>query len=254
VDASCGAIDRRRFLVATASSMLPALAGAASTAADANDLDAFGKFEVARGRPGIVIGVPHGTPDVGTLELGRVVGERLRAGAVFVTGFWDPKTRQRVNVNRPTEELIGPDSQVLREWRSARAVAANQRYDAVVKEAAQGPLRAFYEMHSNHKPQFADSIEVSTLGILPGDARALKAAFERARERLDPDVPRLAIHVSPLDKVTFPNYRHASSVSAFSARGCAIEHPGRVLARHEWRLAYARCWAEAIEAAPWDVR
>jgi len=29
---------------------------------------------------------------------------------VFVTGFWDAKTRQRINVNRPTEWLIGPES------------------------------------------------------------------------------------------------------------------------------------------------
>ena len=54
-------------------------------------------------------------------------------------------------------------------------------------------------------------------------------AFEKARERLGADVPRLQIRVSPLDKVTYPNYRHASSISAFSERGCAIEHPGRVI-------------------------
>ena len=247
-------MDRRRFLAATASSVLAAVAAAASTPSEETDLDELGKFEVARGRAGIVIGVPHGTADTGTLDLGRALSQRLRAGAVFVTGFWDPKTRQRVNVNRPTEQLIGPDSQVLREWQSARAVAANRRYGALVKEAAQGPLKAFYEMHSNHKPQFAESIEVSTLGVSQGDARALKAALERAQERLEAGVPRLAVHVSPVDKVTYPNYRNASSISAFSGRGCAAEHPGHVLANHEWRLAYAACWAEAIEAAPWDLR
>jgi hypothetical protein len=248
-------IGRRSVLLGTLSAVVGTGASAAGPPlSDAAELDALGKFEVVRGRPGTVIGVPHGTADGGTLELGRVLSQRLGAGVVIVTGFWDPKTRQRVNVNRPSEELVGKGSEVLREWQSPRATAANQRYDASVREAAQGRLKAFYEIHSNHKPQLEDSIQVSTLGVSYGDAKALKAAFEKARERLGTDVPRLAIRVSPLDKVPYPNYRHASSISAFSERGCAIEHPGRVIGNREWRLAYAACWAEAIESAPWDTR
>lgn len=68
------------------------------------------------------------------------------------------------------------------------------------------------------------------LGLSRGDAARLKTAFEAARDRLAPDVPRLAIHVSPLDKVTYPNYGAASSISKLSERGCAIEGPGHVLA------------------------
>lgn len=215
------------------------------------EIDLLGKFELVPGRAGIVIGVPHGTGDTGTLEIGRTLCARLNAGGVFVTGFWDGKTRQRINVNRPTEQVIGVESQVLREWPSERAVAANARYEALVRQAALGPLRAFYEMHSNHRPQYAGSIEVSTLGVSRGDAAQFKAAFEAARDRLAREVPRLAIHVSPVDRVVYPNYERASSISKIGASGCAIEHPGQVVAHRAWRLAYADCLAEAIAAAPW---
>jgi hypothetical protein len=247
-------VDRRSLLAGTVSAVVAHRAPAAAPPSDPAELDPLGKFEVVRGRSGIVIGVPHGSADAGTLELGRALSQRLRAGAVFVTGFWDPKTRERINVNRPSEQLTGEQSQLLREWQSARATAANQRYDALVKDAAQGRLMAFYEIHSNHKTQLAESVQVSTAGVSYGEAKALKAAFEKARERLAADVPRLAIHVSPVDKVTFPNYRNTTSVSAFSERGCAIEHPAHVLETREWRLAYAACWAAAIESAPWDGR
>lgn len=243
-------VDRRRFLVGSFCTVLAARTSAASLQEMA-DIDQLGKLELVRGRPGVVVGVPHATPDTGTMEVGRTLLEHLGAGGVFVTGFWDTKTRQRINVNRPTEQIIGKDSEVLRQWPSDRAVAANVHYEALVKEAAQGRLKVFYEIHSNHRPRLADSIEVSTLGLLRGDAERLKAAFEAARERLAPDVPRLAIHVSPLDKVTFPNYGAASSISKLSERGCAIESPGRVLEKRPWRLAYAACLAEAIKAAQW---
>jgi len=245
-------LDRRRLLVGSFCAALAARVRAASTLHETDDIDQLGKFELVLGRPGVVVGVPHATPDIGTMDVGRVLRERLGSGGVFVTGFWDTKTRQRVNVNRPTEQIIGQESQVVRQWPSDRAVAANARYTALVKEAAQGQLKVFYEVHSNHRPHLADSIEVSTLGFLRGDAERLKAAFETARERLAPDVPRLAIHVSPLDKVTYPNYVAASSISKVSERGCAIESPGRVLANRAWRLAYAACLADAIQAAPWS--
>jgi hypothetical protein len=244
-------VDRRRLLVGSFGAVLASRASAGSPLQETADIDQLGKFELLLGQPGIVVGVPHGTPDIGTLELGRTLRERLGAGGVVVTGFWDAKTRQRINVNRPTEQLIGQDSQVLREWQSDRAVAANARYDTLVKEAAQGRLKVFYEIHSNHRPLLAGSIEVSTLGLSRGDAKRLKAAFEAARERLAPDVPRLAIHVSPLDKVMYPNYGAASSISKLSERGCAIESPGHVLGNRAWRLAYGACLADSIKEAQW---
>jgi hypothetical protein len=243
-------VDRRLFLVGCASTTFAVRARAAALR-ETSDIDQLGEFELVRGRPGVVIGVPHGTSDVGTLEAGRILRERLGAGGVFVTGFWDTEARRRVNVNRPTEAVIGQDSEVLRQWPSDRATAANARYIAMVKEAAQGRLRLFYEVHSNNRERLAESIEVSTLGITRGEAARLKEAFEAGADRLAHDVPRLAIHVSPLDKVTYPNYGAATSISKLSDRGCAIENPGRVFANRRWRVAYAECLAGAIQAAQW---
>ena len=243
--------DRRRFLAGSLAALLAPRATAATPPPDTADIDQLGKFERVLGRPGLVIGVPHGTADVGTLDAGRVLCERLGAGGVFVTGFWDPKTRQRINVNRDSEEIIGQDSEVLKQWRSDRSIAANDRYTALVKEASQGPLKAFFEIHSNHKTRYVDSVEVSTRGVWRGEAEKLKEAFEAVRDRLAPGLPRLSIHVSPVDKVTFPNYGAASSISKLSAKGCAIENPGRVFGNRAWRLAYAACLADAIKAAQW---
>jgi hypothetical protein len=245
------AVQRRSLLVASigCASAMRSIAAPART--DAADLDRLGRFEIVSGRPGLVIGVPHGTPDAGTLDAGRLLCKNLGAGGVFATGFWDAATRQRINVNRPTEQTIGEQSQVLRQWRSDRAAALNLRYEECVKKASQGTLRAFYELHSNHRPQYAGSIEVSTLGVSRGEASRFKAAFEAARERLPKDVPRLAVHVSPIDRVTYPNYPATSSVSRFAQKGCAIEHPGHVYANRAWRQAYVTCLAQAIEQAPW---
>ena len=246
--------NRRTFLVTTlaVAAASSRRAAAATMADDTEDLEQLGKFERVLGRPGIVIGVPHGTPDTGTFDSGRLVCDRLGLSGVFVTGFWDSKTRHRVNVNRDSEEIIGPASQVVREWKSARAVAANARYNAVVKEAAQGSLKVFYELHSNHRPDLETTVAVSTQGVWNSEAKRLRDAFAAAVDRLDSQIPRLTMRISPLDKVTYPLYARASTVSRFSAKGCAIESPGRVLERGPWRTAYAQCLAEAIRAAAWS--
>jgi hypothetical protein len=236
--------------------LLAALSAACSAravaASPAPDLDQLGRFELVAGDPGIVIGIPHGTADAGTLEAGRIVCARLGAAGVLVTGFWEVATRRRINDNRPTEELIAPDSSVLRLWRSDRAIAANARYVELVKQAASGHVRTFFELHSNHRASLAGSIEASTLGVERRDAARFKTAFEAARDRLEGDAPRLAIHVSPIDRVPYPNYRNATSIASLADRGCAIEHPGRVFENRAWRQRYAECLAEAIRAAPWS--
>jgi hypothetical protein len=244
-------VFRRSMLVASLG-CLPAMRSPAVQAADGSlELDRLGSFEVVLGRPGTVIGVPHGTPDAGTLDVGRLLSEKLGVGGVFATGFWDPKTRERININRPTEQLIDPNSEVLRQWRSDHAVALNLRYEEGVREAAQQPLKAFYQIRSNHMPQHAGSIEVSTLGVTRGEAARFKAAFEAARDRLLPDVPRVAVHVSPIDRVTYLNYHAASSISALSRKGCATDQPGHLYSNQAWRHAYAECLAEAIGTARW---
>ncbi|HET7524583.1 MAG TPA: hypothetical protein VFK10_01455 [Burkholderiaceae bacterium] len=241
-------ISRRSLLLTLGASA----SGCSLPTQEVVDIDTLGTFERVPGRPGIVIGVPHGTADVGTADIGRFLCQRLGASGVFVIGFWDGKTRQRINVNRPTEQIIGPQSQVVREWSSDRAAAANARYVAAVKEAAGGSLLAFYEIHSNRHAEYVGSIEVSTLGVDTAEAARFKDAFTSAIERLPSEAPKLAVHVSPIDRVGYPNYGYASSIAKFSNKGCVLEHPAAATNR-AWRLAYARCLAEAIEAARWDA-
>jgi len=241
---------RRRLLLGSFGAVL---SSRVVSVQEATDIDTLGRFELVPGRPGVVVGVPHGSADAGSTDIGRVLCQRLGAAGVFVSGFWDGKTRQRINVNRPTEQLIGPDSQVLRQWNSDRAAAANARYVALVKEAARGPLQVFYEIHSNHRAQYAGSIEVSTQGVSRSEAVRFKDAFSSAIGRLDGDAPRLTVHVAPIDHVTYPNYGNATSIAKLSKKGCAIEHPASALTNRAWRLAYAGCLAAAIEAAHWDT-
>jgi hypothetical protein len=244
------AIARRHFVLGSLAAAFLHGCAAELTPAELAAVDRLGAFAVIPGRPGVVVGVPHGTPDVGTLEVGRIVRERLGVGGVFVTGFWNAQTRERINVNRPTEQIIGQHSEVLRQWASPRAAHVNTRYHMSVEQAAQGPLRCFYEIHSNHNPRFASSVEVSTLGVSRDEALRLKKAFVASVEKLDPEIPHLAMHVSPLDQVTY-SYDHASSLARISSRGCVIESPGRVFERSSWRRAYAGLLAEAIIAAGW---
>jgi hypothetical protein len=244
-------IDRRSLLLGSLAAAVTGCAVATLTPQEVAETERLGSFEHVRGRPGVVIGVPHGTPDVGTLDAGHVIRERLGVSGVFVTGFWDAKTRHRINVNRDTEEIIGEHSEVLKQWRSPRAAHINARYHALVKEAAQGPLRAFYEIHSNHRARYTDSVEVSTLGVSRAEAARLKEAFLASLERIERGVPRLAIHVAPVDQVGF-NYGHSSTISEFSDKGCVIENPGRIFGHRPWRLAYAACLADAIARAGWS--
>ena len=129
-----------------------------------------------------------------------------------------------------------------------------------VKEAAQGPLKAFYEIHSNHRPDKAKSVEVSTQGLWRGEAQKFKDALAAARDRLDAQIPRLEIHVSPVDNVGFPNYVHASSIARISAKGCAIEWPGHVFGlgprQHHEGTAHAerRCGGRATGDPPQQSR
>jgi hypothetical protein len=226
--------------------------GCALPTHESPEIDTLGRFERVPGRSGIVVGVPHGTADTGTWDIGRFLCQRLGVSGVFVSGFWDGKARQRINVNRPTEQIIGLQSEVVREWPSDRAAAANARYVAAVKEASAGPLLAFYELHSNRHPEYVRSIEVSTLGVDRSEAARFKDAFTSAIERLPSEAPKLAVHVSPIDRVSYPKYGYASTIAKFSKRGCVIEHPGAATDR-AWRIAYAGCLADAIEAARWDA-
>ena len=56
-------LDRRRLLAGSFSTVVAARVRAASTLPETDDIDQLGTFELVLGRPGVVVGVPHATPD-----------------------------------------------------------------------------------------------------------------------------------------------------------------------------------------------
>jgi hypothetical protein len=166
---------------------------------------------------------------------------------VFVTGFWESQTRRRINVNRDTEQTTSLDSRAVDQRQTPRAVHVNARYAALVREVAQGPLRAFFELHSNSNARYEASVEVATRGVGSAGARQFKERFLAARERsLPPDGPKLAIHVSPADTVWF-SYLNSTSID-WADQGFLIEVPNRVVRESHWRDRYARVLAEIVSA------
>jgi hypothetical protein len=114
----------------------PVSAGDASR----SPLPGQGSFNVQKGRPGYVIGAPHGTTDTATDLIGLELARRTGFGAVVATGFGKLDAQgRRYNVNRPTESVAGDPPRSEEETESARRVYDS--YGRSVAEAAQGPLR-----------------------------------------------------------------------------------------------------------------
>jgi hypothetical protein len=236
---------RRAFVLGLVAA---AVDGCASTLSeqDRNAVDALGHFERVPGRAGLVVAAPHGTSDTGTLEMAREILARTGASGVLVTGFWDGHTRRRINVNRDTEQTMGAQSVVLQQAYSARAAHVNARYTALVREAAQGPLRWFFEIHSNSDPAYESAVAVSTLGISLAETRRLKEGFIARRDRqVPPAGPRLEILVAPADRIRF-SFLGASSISTYAERGFLIESPSRMTRETTWRARYAAVLADLI--------
>ena len=243
--------DRRRLLVGSFATVLAARASAAPQLQETADIDQLGKFELILGRPGIVIGVPHGTSDTGTLEIGRILRERLGAGGVFVTGFWDAKTKQagqREPSHRTTHrEGLGGPSAMAKRSRGGRERALHRLGEGDGPGAAQGLLR--------------DPLESPTAlcrldrGL---DARPLRGDAEDSRppsRRRVTALPR-TFHASPSTCPRWTRSRIPTMASLRLFRSCPSgdarsSSPGHVVANRAWRLAYSACLADAIKEAQW---
>ena len=82
-----------------------------------------GSFQVRRGRPGIVIGAPHGTSDKGTDIIARDLAGLTGFSLVVATGFSHlGSDGRRLNVNRPTESVPGTPARLEGESEDARRV------------------------------------------------------------------------------------------------------------------------------------
>jgi hypothetical protein len=220
--------------------------GKTPVAAPGEVADARGTFQVVRGRPGVVIGAPHGTSDIATDLIGRDLARLTGFGLVVATGFsrLDADGR-RFNVNRPTEGVAGAPPRLEGETEEARRV-----YDAYrrhVDEAAQGTLRLYVEVHGNGHATSAGRVEIATVGMSREDAWRLKTLFELIRDaRLQgSEVPRLDVWVESVDPLRYTaSAAKESGMLARPGRALHIELPRA--ARTAYREAYTGLLAEFL--------
>jgi hypothetical protein len=193
-----------------------------------------GSFHVWKGRPGVVIGAPHGTSDRDTDIIGRDLARLTGWGLVVATGFshLDGDGR-RFNVNRPTESVPGTSARL--EGGSDEAQRVYEAYRRHVTEAAQGPLRLYVEVHGNGRQESAGRVEIATVGLSPDDAWRLKTLFELIRDaRLEESqAPRLDVWVESLDPLRYTaSAAKRSGILASSSRALHIELPRAARTAH----------------------
>lgn len=223
------------------------LRGRATSALERELPLATGEIQLFPGKPGLVIGAPHGTSDEATDVLGRQVARRTGFGLVLATGFAkiDAEGR-RFNVNRPTEGVPGqpPSSEVY----SAGARLIYERYVQRVKEAAQGPVRLLVELHGNARRESASRIEIATVGVHREQAWRLRTLWGRIRDAhlsAWPGAPRLEIAVEPEDRVYFSaTGAKEAGVLRLPERGLHIELPR--VARTRWRAAHVAILSQFV--------
>ena len=197
-----------------------------------------GTFQVRKGRPGVVIGAPHGTSDKDTDRIAIDLAERTGFSLVVATGFTHVDAAgQRFNVNRPTMSVSGAPPAT--EIQSAEARRVYEAYRRHVAEAAQGPLALYVEIHGNGNAASAGRVEVATVGLGRDDAWRLKTLFELIRDSHveDPAAPRLDVWVEAIDPVRYTaSASKQAGMLAVAPRALHIELPRA--ARTTYRETY----------------
>lgn len=211
------------------------------------------------GRAGVVVAAPHGMSDPYTGDMAAELARRTGFGLVVATGFsLEPDTREapgrRFQVNRPMEGIPGRPAAYDLTTDDARRVY--EAYERRVREAAQGPLTFYVEVHGNNRRESAERIEVATVGVDEEQARRLRTLFELVRDahlRGQPGSPRLAVLVEPADRVLYSaSGAKRAGILRLPARALHIELPRA--ARTDWRELYTAVLADflvqAVDLAP----
>ena len=216
-----------------------------------------GSVSVQKGRPGYVVGAPHGTTDSATDVIGLELARRTGFGAAVASGFGKLDTEgRRYNVNRPTESPAGAPPNTETPTDGARRVF--DAYSRSVAEASQGPLRVYVEVHGNGHQDTAGRVEIATVGLSQEDAWQVKTLLELIRDaylRGRPETPRLEIFVEPVDTLRYSaSASKSGGVLGRSEKALHVELPK--VARTTSRDAYTDVladflsqWADLLTAA-----
>ena len=239
----CAGLTGRKEPVSVAEPSRPVPPGEPSRPAPVGQ----GRLTVQKGRPGYVIGAPHGSTDIATDLMGLELARRTGFGAVVVTGEGSisPDGR-RYNVSRPTEGVPGDPPRAEVETESARRIF--EAYGRSVAEAAQGPLRFYVEVHGNGHRDTAGRVEIATVGFTKDDAWRLKTLLELIRDShvgAQPDASRLDVFVEPVDTLRYTaSASKADGVLGRSQRALHIELPKA--ARTTYRDVYTAVLADFL--------
>lgn len=172
-----------------------------------------GWLSAVRGRPGVVIGAPHGSSDASADRISVELARRTGFGLVVAT-------------DEPDRE-----------------------YESRVREVSKGPLRLYVEIHGNSRRESAGRIEVATVGVSRTDAWRLKTLFEMIRDahlRNRLERLRLDVRVEPLDPISWTaSGAKRVGILRISERAIHIELPRA--ARVEGREVYTEILAEFLK-------
>ena len=209
-----------------------------------------GEIAARPGTPGIVVAAPHGTADLGTGAMAAEIARLTGFGLVVATDFnVSEHPGRRYQVNRPLEGVAGhPSSEDVE---SERARSVYEAYERRVRDAAQGPLAFYVEIHGNSRPESAERVEIATAGVDAEQAQKLRTLFELVRDahlRAHSSALRLQVRVEPADPL--------SDTAAGAKRAGILRLPQRALrielprvARLEARELYTLILADFLREA-----
>jgi hypothetical protein len=215
---------------------------------------ARGYIAVRPGRPGVVIAAPHGTSDPRTGDIAAEVARRTGFGLVVASGFaLERETRdgpgRRYQVNRPFEGVPGrPPSEEVATDGARRVYDA---YEQRVREAAQGPLAFYMEIHGNNRREATARIEIATVGVDHERALKLRTLLELIRDAhlgRHPGAPRLEVWMEPADTLLYTaSGAKRVGILRLPERALHVELPRA--ARTEWREVYTAILADFLTQA-----
>ncbi len=204
---------------------LVTLYGCATPRADVPSATAAPHITVRPGRAGLVVAAPPATSDVDTGDMATEIARRTGFGLV---------------VTVPGRPIPGSTATVVAET-----------YERSVREAAQGPLRFYAEIHGSARQQCAGQLEIATVGVDRELALRLRALAELIRDaylRAHHEVQRLDVLVEPADAVTDRVWGAGrDGILRLPERALQIELPR--CERRDWRDIYTSILADFLAQA-----
>ena len=206
---------------------LVTLYGCATPRAEGPTTTSAPHITVRPGRAGLVVAAPPATRDADTGDMAAEIARRTGFGLV----------------------VTAPGRPVAESTETARAVA--ESYERGVREAAQGPLRFYAEIHGNARQRCAGQLEIATVGVDRELALRLRALAELIRDaylRAHHEVQRLDVLIEPADAVTDRMWGAGrDGILRLPERALQIEVPR--CERRDWRDTYTSILADFLAQA-----